>query len=276
MKSTFLILMTFLMVGVVAQERERDGERRGGERRPGDFRGEEMRKRMGGMRMFDRLKKENPEEYERLMKLKEEDPEAFKKALMERMRKRMGDMKGGSHWMDRLKKDKPEEYERLMKLKEEDPAKFREEMMMTFRKKMHDQRSGTGHHDGSFMEIRKLAQQYREASDGEKEDIKNQLRDKLAEFVDKDLKYQAERIKKMEEHLKLMKKQIDERGANKDKYVDEKLEKIINSDFKKPEKGKEGKPGRPDAQNKDFRNRFGPKDGDRQRFKRDKQEKDFN
>mgnify|MGYP001545066878 CR=1 FL=1 len=39
----------------------------------------------------EQLKEENPEEYERLMKLREDDPEAFRQALHARLRNKMGD-----------------------------------------------------------------------------------------------------------------------------------------------------------------------------------------
>ncbi len=238
-----LLIMVFLTTPLVAQngdKPERDRRPPGVKERSGERGPREGRGKRPGMdhrnKLLEKFKRERPQEYERLTKLREEDPEKFREEVMRIMRKKMANRSEGL--LNRIKEEDPEKYKRLMTLKEEDPEKFREEVMKVFGHKMrgeHEER-GKKHHE-SYGEIRALAIKYKEASESEKESLKAELRIKIEEMVSQELQSQVERAEKLETYLKSIKSQIKERQANKDKAVDEKLERIINADFKHPGKG---------------------------------------
>jgi hypothetical protein len=239
-----LLLMVFLMTPLAAQDQdkpERDkklaSDRERPDRRQGERGPRETRGRRPGMdhrsKVLEKFKREKPAEYERLTKLQAEDPEKFREELSRIMRKKMANRSEG--FLNRIKEEDPEKYERLMELKEEDPGKFRDEVMKEFGNKMrgeHDvrEKQEKDHHE-SFADIRKLSEQYKNASEDQKATIKEEIRTKVEELVSKELKFQVERADKLEKYLDSIKTQIKERQSNKDKMVDEKVERILNSDF---------------------------------------------
>lgn len=96
MKKKFLL--SLIVIGLVGAgiSSGADGEWKRPERSPGPpverlGNGGHGAKRGGSMRgdWMERLREENPEEFEALSKMREEDPEAFRAAVRERMKKRV-------------------------------------------------------------------------------------------------------------------------------------------------------------------------------------------
>jgi len=232
-----LILLTILLSStlVFAQDNtEKDPERKKGPR-GADFKGDRKFDRM--RMMNERFKKENPEKFAELEKLRKENPEEFRKKLREHMQKRMSEgmkkgMGGERHWLHTMKEKDPKKYEELMKLRESDPAAFRQKMVQEFSsryKHKHD-----GHHDKSRKEIGEILNKYNESnSEEEKAVLKKQLREKMEESFDLDLKKRIEMAEKLETHLKTVKSQIEEREAKKSSLIDEKVEYLIQGKFRK-------------------------------------------
>jgi hypothetical protein len=261
MRSLILISLTlFLFPVLFAEDKERpdrpapEGRERGdrGDRRSpegrerGDRRDRDGMKSGQRMRMFlEKIKKENPQLHERLLKLKDEDPEKFREEAFKVMRKTMaehGHRKAGS-LMEKYKKENPEKYEKLMALRKSDPEKFREGLSQVIGKQLRGEHKGKdGEKHKAFAEIRKMVADYKNAPEEEKESMKADLKAKVQESIKKDLASQVERAERMEKYLSTIKKQIEERQENMDKYVDERLERILNSDFK-PKGGERKGPG---------------------------------
>lgn len=91
-----LFLVSALLVSVLGMAQERPDT--GGEkRRGGEFRGQRD-KGIGGGHMrgewLEKMKAENPEEFEKLQKLREEDPEAFRQAVRAHVKDRFAGMIG--------------------------------------------------------------------------------------------------------------------------------------------------------------------------------------
>ncbi|MBT3380781.1 MAG: hypothetical protein HN742_39010 [Lentisphaerae bacterium] len=195
--------------------------------------------------LLDRLRQEQPEEYERLVKMREDDPTAFKKALRRRMessgrvgpgrrfgpqgpqRGEMGRrMKEGSEWMERLSTEKPEEFQRLLKLRESDPQAFSNEL-----RKFVQERRGSGHRPGRMdtddRKCQELSRLYHATEDpAEKNRIRGELRAEVEAAFDRKIKVRGEWIDEMLRKIEEGRKRLAERGAQRTQICDDRVHEL--------------------------------------------------
>ena len=251
-----LIIMTLIFSSTLALAQD-DGEKESDRRRDRAFRADGFK----GDRKFDRLKimserfkKENPEKFKELEELKKENPEEYRRQVRELIQKRMSEhMKrgmGDRHWLHEMKEKNPEKYEELMKMRESDPEGFRRKMVQEFSQRF---KHKSDHNDKCRKEIGEIMKKYHSASEEEKVELKKQLREKMEESFDADIKRRIEMAEKLETHLKDVKAQIEEREAKKSSLIDEKVEYLIKGKFRRDGDSRHGE---------------GNKDGDRE-VKRD-------
>lgn len=136
------------------------------------------------------LKERNPEEFERLSKLRTEDPAAFQKELRERLQK-MRD--GGAKLHDEIVRRYPE----LLK---------------------------------QDQETHKLIESYKAASPDDKKQIRAELKKKLGEFFELREKARQETIQHLESQLGQLKKDAERRKANRDAIIDRRLKELTEND----------------------------------------------
>jgi hypothetical protein len=242
MKLIFLFICSFSAL-VYAEDKPERGSQANGriEGRSGHSR---VQMHKPGQRIkayLEKLKTSNPKEYERLMKLKESDVTAFREEAFKSIRPKK-DFKHGrplsGNWMEKLQKENPEKYKKLMALREENPEKFRKMMRTEIGERLHNSDRAGDNKRKDSLEIRKLIQDYQEASDDKKMAVKEAIKLKLKEHVEADLKRQIERAKKMEEYLSNINKQIRDRQVNLEQYVEKRLERILLLGEKHDKSGK--------------------------------------
>ena len=240
-----LIFLTVLFTStlLIAQDdRPKDSDRKRDRGPKGaDFKGDRKFDRF--KMMNDRFKKENPEKYAELEKLRKENPEEYRNQLRALMQKNMGEhMKksmGERHWLHSLKERDPKKYEEIMKLRESDPAAFRQKMVQEFSNRF--KKKGDHQNDDCRKEIGEILKKYNATeSEEEKASLKKQLKEKMEESFDNDLKKRMEMAEKLEVHLKEVKTQIEEREAKKSSLIDEKVEYLIKGKFRKDGDRKKG------------------------------------
>ncbi len=81
------------------------------------------------------------------------------------------------------------------------------------------------------FETKELSVKYGNASDSEKKAIKESLRAKLGELFDLKTKGQELRVKHMEREIGKLKKNLENRKANKGKIVDQRLEQMTGEGY---------------------------------------------
>lgn len=81
------------------------------------------------------------------------------------------------------------------------------------------------------FETKELSVKYGNASDSEKKAIKESLRTKLGELFDLKTRGQELRVKHMEREIGKLKKNLENRKANKGKIVDQRLEQLTGEGY---------------------------------------------
>ena len=140
--------------------------------------------------ILEKIKKENPNELEKLMQLKKDRPIEFRKILIQRQH----------------------EFERLEDLKERDPERYEQKKKEQFLE----------------QQSRQFAEKFRTSNDEkEKTKIKNDLLVVLSELFDLREKDREEEIKLLNEKLEQLKLVLAERKKKKKEIVDRRLQEMI-------------------------------------------------
>lgn len=194
------------------------------------------RLRDGGQgQWLERLREENPEEYERLQKLRATDSEAFQMELRKRLAERRGQtgtnqerrggrwqtkrFGGGALMFEKLRKESPEEYSRLMRLRQENQPQFLQEL-----RKMSDNRSKE---EEKCIE---LGQLYRETEDpAERKRIEGEMKAAVLKAFDAKIELHQQRLAEMEERLTSMRRKLEERKANRDAVCEERVRDLTRN-----------------------------------------------
>ena len=160
-----------------------------------------------------RMKMRNPEEFERLSKLRQEDPVAFQKTLKERLEKIRAD-KAGNLPPDIAATPKPSagEYGAPSPRAHEAGAG-----------KSRDQHLETNKLD---QEIRSLMANYKSAPADERKELQVELRKKINESFDLREKSRHETIQRLEAQLVLLKKDEEKKKASREAIVEQRLKEL--------------------------------------------------
>ncbi|GEM_PF-2312955 len=179
---------------------------------------------------MQRLREDDPEEYERMEELRQSDPAAFRDALRERVRRR--------RMLHELRRQHPQLHEFMIR----QPRHEREGMMRTLMR--HSTRETRpdwmpARHPGFpscpetqdiVKEMRSLLDAYRTEPDPEKrEALAEALRTHVEELYDIREQQQLERIRWMEERLHRLKKEWETQREQRDQLVEEYLEQLLRS-----------------------------------------------
>lgn len=218
MKKVVLVLAAVMMFASSAYVLARDGDRRGDRENvaevwfdgdmPGPGHDAEMHGRRGGVKA------------------------RFKKR---KMSMRRGEGPGAIHEkiMEVVKKHDPAFARKLGKLKDDKPMKYRFVIkhagkMLMLAKMGKDEGLEKDMVKGMALdyEARELGFSYQEASGKEKERIKKELKSKVSELFDLKLKGQEARIKKMDEKISKLRKNLVKRKNNKSTIVDNRVDEL--------------------------------------------------
>lgn len=194
-----------------------------------------------------RLMENDPEKYAELERLKEEDPERFREEMRRYMIEKMGmhskdrGKRGEKshkehHWMRDLKEKSPERFEELMKLRKENPEAFRGEMAKEFSDRMKRKHPVNKE---TVAKIKSLLSEYHKAPAETKAELKDKVKAALAQSFKEDLDHRRQMATRLEEQLKEVTTQIEEREGNQDKLIEQRLEYLLNSSAFKKEKSKD-------------------------------------
>ncbi|MCM8535722.1 MAG: hypothetical protein NE334_07290 [Lentisphaeraceae bacterium] len=194
-----------------------------------------------------RLKESDPEKYAELEKLKQENPEKFREEMRRYMLEKMGmpskdrAKKGNKghkehHWMRDLRDKSPERFEELMKLRKEDPEAFRGEMAKEFSDRMKRKRPVNKE---TAEKIKALLTEYHSATDEKKLELKGKVKETLAQSFKEDLDNRRQMATRLEEQLKEVTTQIEQRESNQDKLIEQRLDFLLNSSAFKKDKPKD-------------------------------------
>jgi flagellar capping protein FliD len=163
------------------------------------------------------IQERNPEEFERLSKLRTDNPEAFRKVLKERLAKmRDGKLEDLPHVKVFLEKLPAEEREQFLKRLREGGSKMREEWSK---------------HNASLakseQETRKLVAAYKKAGHEEQKKLRADLKKNVSESFELREKARQENIQRMESQLAKLKKDAEKRKADRESIVEGRLKELL-------------------------------------------------
>lgn len=164
--------------------------------------------------------------------------------MIVRKRKMIKQGMGGPGFMDQdevlavIKKHDPAFAKKVSELGENAPAKYR--MLMQMSGKLFN--AARMEKDGSLekdavralaleFESKELSVKYNGASDSDKKVIKDNLKGVLSELFDLKSKGQELRVKHMEREISKLKKNLENRKANKAKIVEQRLEQLTGEGY---------------------------------------------
>ncbi len=163
------------------------------------------------------LQSRNPEEFERLSKLRVENPEAFQKLLKERLeRMRESKLEEVPRVKAFMEKMTPEEREQFLKRLREGGGKLRE-----------DWARHTADLDKYEQDARKLVAAYKAAANDDKKKLRADLKKNVAETFELREKARQEVIQRMEGQLAKLKKDSEKRKADRDAIVETRLKELL-------------------------------------------------
>lgn len=161
MKKIMSVCALLLVPFVVSAQSEDDSMPRAGKKRGG---AERFEHRRGGAPAFargewlERLKSEDPEEFDRLQKMRQEDPEAFREEMHARMKKRMvGFVKQRSGKLDSEAKELAQKYG-LVESEEEKAvikAELEKKIYQAFDNRMEGQKKLIAHLEKQLEQLKK-------------------------------------------------------------------------------------------------------------------------
>jgi hypothetical protein len=190
---------------------------------PGDDHGPD---RSGAMveRWLERLRAKNPQEFERMQKLRQEDPEAFSRALHSRLREERA--------MAGLR-----EFPKLQEFIRSLPPSERQQILH----KMAGQEGPGGPHGfppkmnpqirDLERETMALSKKYRDSTDGaEKETIRAELKTKLGVLFDLREKDRQAHVERIEKDLANLRQGLTDRQSRREEIIERRLAELTDGD----------------------------------------------
>ncbi len=189
---------------------------------------------------LDSLKQRNPAEFERMKKLRDDNPEEFRKQVHQKwqdLRMKSGGLREHPQVVEAFKNLSPSDREWVMqRLTQPAPGEnFPGGGSMGF------DRGGFGDFKHATTpeiakadaKARDLAKQYREAQNGDaKNAMKKELRDTLANVFDLREKVRVDQLKQIEDKVEKIRKQIGESKSKRDEIIDGRVKEFISGESK--------------------------------------------
>jgi len=176
-------------------------------------------------RWMEHLRNRNPEEFDRLSRLRQEDPEAFRRELGDRLQRRR---------VETRLKAMPKLQEYLMGL----PEPERNELLKEIGELAGGGPRGGMPHVSEDPRARdllektgELSRAYRHTDNAEERaGIKQELSAKVAELFDLQEKQREEMIGKMEQKLGSLKAVLEQRRTNRQEIIDRRIQELTDGD----------------------------------------------
>ncbi|MCX7006744.1 MAG: hypothetical protein NTY53_05775, partial [Kiritimatiellaeota bacterium] len=165
-----------------------------------------------------RLQERNPDEFERLSKLRTENPEGFQKVLKERLvkvrdSKKLEDLPHVKAFMEKMP---TEEREQFLKRLREGGGKIREEWA-----------KHNANLDKFEQDARKLVAAYKTANVDDKKKLRADLKKNVGETFELREKARQEVIQRVEGQLAKLKKDSEKRKADREAIVESRLKELL-------------------------------------------------
>jgi len=181
--------------------------------------------------IMEELREEDPERFRELRALFRNDKRAFRREMGKLLFSRVGEggegaRRPGLKLLQRLKEKEPETFARLQRLQAEDPAAFRQELREALKPHLQAWRQ---RHFGGARDQRELARRVQQAADSEtREQLRERLREQIRADFRERLAAQRQRIQELEQRLERARERIAEREANAERYIDARLENLLD------------------------------------------------
>lgn len=185
---------------------------------------------------LDALKKRNPEEFERMRRLREEDPEAFRRHLHQKLqdlRQRGNGLQDRPGVLAALNGLSPEDREWVMQRLQQPPfhggyngfaaGPGRDRMGLPDFKRVTSPEIVQGEERATELAARCRAA----AAGAEKDALQAELRETLARLFDLRETARAEQYRQIEEKFARIKKQLDEHMSDRDAIIDGRLREML-------------------------------------------------
>lgn len=196
-----------------------------------------------------KLKEENPEKHEKLMKLQQENPAEFRQILR-------------SHMTKELLKRKLDGFPEIREAIEKMPEERRAELTRRFMgmpgtgpgpgggpdARPGDERGAQRGPPERFEKLRDLTRKVQKAgTDEERAASKAELLKAAGEAFDANIQERMEHLERMEQEIKRIRAELEDQKGRKEEMIKERIERALQHKGDAPGPGREGKGPRPDA-----------------------------
>jgi hypothetical protein len=172
---------------------------------------------------LEQLKQKSPQEFEKARKLREENPEEFRRHLREKVASMK--MRGGLE-------ERPEIARAIKALPETDREWLLQRLQagdrFGMRGGMPDMRGGgTPEMERGELATRELVQKARAATGEERARLRAELKTELGRLFDLREKYRAEQLRMVEQQVTSIREQLQERSAKRDEIIEHRLKEAM-------------------------------------------------
>jgi len=125
------------------------------------------------------------------------------------------------NWLDSLRRENPEKFEKLMRLRREKPEEFQRQIAQLIRQR------GRCHLSPQEQKSLELSRKYMQTKSAEeKNKIMAELRKAVEAAFDARIADRLRRVERMEKELRRIRRQIEERKANRDKICEARIQEL--------------------------------------------------
>lgn len=190
-------------------------------------------------RWLETVKESDPDEYQRLTELRDENPAAFRVETRQRLH--------DARLMRRMREDHPDLHERLTAMPREERDRMRQALRSAY---MDDPMRSARHRRTMHLDMRRnetvraLIERWRIAeTPEEQEEVRSELRAHLGDVFDQHTEEQEEDIRRAEEQLERLRQIHAERQGKRDDWIDRVMEHVLRRqderyrDRERPDRG---------------------------------------
>ncbi len=200
-------------------------------------------------RLLEYVRKNHPDEYERLITLRRENPEAFQQSLRRRFeeastrfREPGGDPRRTNAWRrseggETVRPPASEGMEGRRPAVQPDRPEGEKRWNAAGEKTERAAPKSAGKHGPaepvvaeSMERVKEMTDEYHRARGEPKEQVRRRIREQIAQTYELRERDRAARIRKMEEELVRLKGEIEERRGHRDQIIDRKVAEVLGED----------------------------------------------
>jgi hypothetical protein len=176
-------------------------------------------------RLMGHLRETDPEAFEELQRLREEDPRGFRRELKGRR-----DHLRREQFMASLR-EFPDLHETFLNMTPEERERFGDQLRKSMdgkRRRMENRIDPRVHE--MEKEVRNLAQAYHEAPEENREGVKAEIQGTLEEIFDAREVQRANQVKQAEKRLEKLKSALESRTANREQIIERRMLELTEGD----------------------------------------------